>query len=161
MDFKKKFAGDFSLTFLGVLIYNGALQFIIYPMLSKTLGNDAYGEILYYIGIFSITSIALGLSTANTRLVQRNNYEISNGDCMSFNFIILAIMSVACAVLLSFQKISALDIVMVIVVQALMAIRTYSEVVYKIAIAFKRYLYFYIVVTVGYILGIVIFKWQK
>ena len=86
MDFKKKFAGDFSLTFLGVLIYNGALQFIIYPMLSKTLGNDAYGEILYYIGIFSITSIALGLSTANTRLVQRNNYEISNGDCMSFNF---------------------------------------------------------------------------
>ena len=46
MDFKKKFAGDFSLTFLGVLIYNGALQFIIYPMLSKTLGNDAYGEIL-------------------------------------------------------------------------------------------------------------------
>lgn len=158
MDFKKKFAGDFSLTFLGVLIYNGALQFIIYPMLSKTLGNDAYGEILYYIGIFSITSIALGLSTANTRLVQRNNYEISNGDCMSFNFIILAIMSIACAVLLSFQKISTLDIVMVIVVQALMAIRTYTEVVYKIAIAFKRYLYFYIVVTVGYILGIVIFK---
>ena len=95
MDFKKKFAGDFSLTFLGVLIYNGALQFIIYPMLSKTLGNDAYGEILYYIGIFSITSIALGLSTANTRLVQRNNYEISNGDCMSFNFIILAIALVS------------------------------------------------------------------
>ena len=158
MDTKKKFAGDFSLTFIGLIIYNAALQFIVYPALSKHLGNTLYGEVLYYISIFSITSVALGLASGNTRLVQRNNYKIVNGDCISYNLIVLAIMSVACGGLLFAQSIAVIDVVMVLLIQALMAIRYYSEAIYKISMNFKRYLVFFIVLTLGYMVGIVVFR---
>lgn len=146
------------MTFIGLIIYNGALQFIIYPLLSKQLGNDMYGEVLYYISIFSITSIALGLASGNTRLVQRNNYPISNADCMIYNLGALAILSVVSGVVLIYQGIGAVDIVMVLLIQALMAIRTYTEAIFKINVNFKKYLIFYIFVTIGYISGIIIFR---
>lgn len=161
MDIKKKFAGDFSLTFIGLIIYNGALQFLIYPMLSKRLGNALYGEVLYYISIFAITSVALGIASSNTRLVQRNNYDISNADCMAYNFIVLIIISFFIGGLLLFQKISALDIIMVLLIQALMALRNYTEVIYKININFKKYLVFCIFLTLGYVVGIVIFQFAN
>ncbi len=158
MDVKKKFAGDFSLTFIGLIIYNGALQFLIYPMLSSKLGNDLYGEVLYYISIFSITSVALGLATGNTRLVQRNNYSIANADCNIYSLIVLVIMSFVSGALLFFQNVSPVNIAMVIIIQALMAIRYYTESIYKIDINFKKYLIFCIILTAGYVVGIVIFR---
>lgn len=158
MNLKKKFAGDFSLTFIGLIIYNGALQFLVYPILSKRLGNAVYGEVLYYISIFAITSVALGIASSNTRLVQRNNYEISNADCTAYNLIVLLIMSAFVGALLIFQKISAIDIIMVILIQALMAFRNYTEVIYKITVNFKKYLVFYVFLTAGYIVGIILFR---
>lgn len=158
MDTKKKFAGDFTLTFLGLIIYNGALQFVIYPMLSKYLGNTAYGEVLYYISIFSITSVALGLASSNTRLVQRNNYDIVNGDCMTYNLLVLLMMTVFCGAFLFIQKIAIIDIAMVLLIQALMAIRYYSEGIYKLTIKFNQYLIYCIAVTIGYVVGIVVFR---
>lgn len=157
MKTKKSFAGDFSLTFIGQIVYNGVLQLLVYPLLSKHLGNELYGEVLYYIGIFSITSVALGLASGNTRLVQRNNYNISNADCTIFNLGVLAVITIASSALLIYQKVSATDIVMVMLIQALMALRTYSESIFKIKIAFKSYLIFYIAVTAGYIAGILLF----
>lgn len=158
MDNKKKFAGDFTLSFAGIIIYNAALQFAVYPILSRKLGETAYGEVLYYIAVFSITSVALGLASLNTRLVQRNKYEISNGDCMIYNLVAIVLFSVVCFGILMFQKTSLLQIIPVLIVQALMAIRYYSEVTYKINVDFKKYLYYYIAVTMGYIIGIVIFN---
>ncbi len=161
MDAKKKFAGDFLLTFAGLIVFNAAIQLIVYPLLSKYLGNDQYGEVLYYISIFSITSVALGLSVGNTQLVQRNNYGIVNGDCMSYNLIVLAVMTVVCGGFLFMQKVAPLDIAMVVLIQALMAIRYYTEAIYKISMNFKRYLIFCIVLTSGYIVGIVIFRFVQ
>lgn len=161
MDAKKKFAGDFLLTFAGLIVFNAAIQLIVYPLLSKYLGNDQYGEVLYYISIFSITSVALGLSVGNTQLVQRNNYGIVNGDCMSYNLIVLAVMTVVCGGFLFIQKVAPLDIAMVVLIQALMAIRYYTEAIYKISMNFKRYLIFCIVLTSGYIVGIVIFRFVQ
>ncbi|MDD6659607.1 MAG: hypothetical protein PUE60_05995 [Eubacteriales bacterium] len=158
MDIKKKFAGDFSLTFIGLVIYNGALQFLVYPLLSKRLGNTAYGEVLYYISIFAITSVALGLASSNTRLVQRNNYSISNADCTIYNFAVLFVMSIAVGILLFCQKVAFIDAVMVLVIQILMALRYYTEVIYKINVNFKKYLVFYVAVTAGYVVGAIIFN---
>lgn len=161
MEVKKKFFGDFGLTFAGLIIYNGALQFLIYPMLSSRLGNEAYGEVLYYISIFSITSVALGLASGNTRLVQRNNYDIANADCMIYNLVTLAIVSLFAGGLLIYQGIDALNIVMVLIIQALMAIRMYTECNFKINITFDKYLIFCIFVTLGYVVGIVAFRFTN
>lgn len=161
MDTKKKFAGDFTLTFAGLIIYNAALQFIVYPLLSKKLGDTVYGEVLYFIGIFSITSVALGLASLNTRLVQRNKYSISNGDCMSYNLIAIALFTIVCLSLLLFQKTSVSNIISVLIIQALMSIRYYSEVTYKINVDFKKYLIYYVVVTAGYLVGTALFYFTE
>lgn len=153
----KKATRDFILSFLGIIIYNGVLQFIVYPLLSKQLGDEVYGEVLYYIGIFSITSVALGLAAMNTRLVQRNNYEISNGDSMMYNTAVLAVFSVGIAGVLLFQKINIGDLIAVLIIQILMAIRYYSEVIHKMDVDFKKYLIYYVMVAIGYGAGIGIF----
>lgn len=161
MESKKKFAGDFTLTFAGIVIYNAALQFLVYPILSKKLGDTLYGEVLYFIGIFSITSVALGLATLNTRLVQRNKYDISNGDCMIYNIAAIVIFTIGCSIVLLVQKIAISNIIAVLVIQALMAIRYYSEVTYKMNVNFKKYLVYYVAVTIGYVVGIVIFNFVQ
>ena len=153
----KKATGDFILSFLGIIVYNGVLQFIVYPLLSRQLGDEAYGEVLYYIGIFSITSVALGLAAMNTRLVQRNNYEISNGDGMVYNMAVLAVFTVFICGFLAFQKINIGDLIAVLIIQILMAIRYYSEVIHKMDVNFKKYLIYYVAVAIGYGAGIGIF----
>lgn len=163
MNSQKKFFGDFALTFMGLFLYNAILQFFVYPQLNRVLGDTVYGEVLYYISIFSITSVALGLASCNTRLVKRNYYPISNGDCNIYNLSVIGIFTVIVAVILSFQKIAAADIIFVLVIQCLMALRYYCETIYRINTDYKQLLVYYIMMCLGYTAGTVIFfyvqKW--
>ncbi len=156
-DIKKRFAGDVTLGLLSLVIYHGVLQLLVYPLLSKKLGNDVYGEVLYYISLFSLTAAALGYSAENTRLVQRNRYKVSNGDCMVFYFGVISLLTLAVGGVLIYQKIKFSDIIAVLAIQALMSLRYYGEVAFKLIVNYKRYLACYTIVSAGYGVGLALF----
>jgi O-antigen/teichoic acid export membrane protein len=71
---------DLVLCTASVLVLNIVTQFLIYPFLERRMGEAAYGNTLYLLGIGNIVASSFGSAMANFRLVQQNGARTSNGD---------------------------------------------------------------------------------
>ena len=54
LGFFKKLSKDFLFSVLALIIYNGALQLVIYTGIKSVVGADAFGTVLYLISVVSI-----------------------------------------------------------------------------------------------------------
>lgn len=152
---KKAIAGDLLYSMVALVLFNGVLQLIVYPLINREMGESAFGDVLYLIGIVSILAPSFGPAVNNTRLVLQNRLETKNGD-YNFTLLLFSGLSVAAVVviLLFSGQLSLMTAIILSAITILTIFRYYSDVEYRLKINYKKYLFFYVILSIGYLLGL-------
>lgn len=156
---KQGFAKNLSLNVLAVVVMNLVIQFIVYPYLNKVLGEDQFGIVLYLMSIVAILAGSFGGAVNNVRLVTKPKYESKNGD---YNSILLVFCAASCigsiVALRILNQLTLFHALFFCLLMILTLLRYYSDVAFRINLNYKMYFLFYVLISAGYILGIVFFQ---
>lgn len=154
---KKKTAGDFVYTFIALLLVNVVLQIVIYPIINRFYSSEILGEIVYYTGVIYTLSASIGGAVANQKLLLRDKYKHTNSD---FNAITLGINVIIFCFLFVIALASNIGIFSAFLygtAGCLVFLRYYAEVEFRLTKNFKGYLFYYILVSFGYLIGLGVF----
>lgn len=144
----------------GLVLMNVVAQFVVYPFWNRELGTEAYGSIVYLLSIMNILAISVG-SGVNYARMRKSAY----GETVNRPYTLLMFagsgISVFILILLKFvglMHISVADFVLLCILTIVTMWRYYSDVEYRLHINYKGYFLYYLVVGIGYLIGIFLFK---
>ncbi|SQA06892.1 capsular polysaccharide synthesis protein Cap5K [Staphylococcus aureus] len=128
---KKVFIMDSVKTIIGTLLIALGLQFLAYPIINQRVGNEAFGSILTIYTIITITSVVLGNTLNNIRLINMNLYKSNHYYWKFVSILLISILIESIAliiVFLYFFNLSTIDIIFLILLNILMCLRIYLNV---------------------------------
>ena len=146
-----------------------ALQFIVQPMIAKTLGGEQNGQ---YLTLMSLNFFIIGVTSAvlNTvRMLQNDNYEKKNikGD---FNLIwlfyaLLILIAMPLGYTIYTKEWDLIGASLYVIIGMLYLYHDYIYAEYRLKMQFNKILYSNCMLVIGYIIGLVIFmkvssRWQ-
>lgn len=151
----KKISGDFILNFIASAVVTAVMQLLMYPLINRVVGNIIYGNFLTIIGIINTISAVVGTTLNNIRLIRETEYKEKrvNGD---FNLLLIVMIIIAILISIPIFLMFDADIVEVILIEvllAMMSIRGYWSVEYRLRLNYKNILFSNIVLSAGYLLG--------
>jgi len=152
-----KIAGDLFYTVMATLVMNVVLQIIIYPWITHFYGDNVTGEILYFMGFIYIIPQAFGTAVSNTRLVLRKNWDVANGDFTRFIVISSVLSALICGGVAVFDKGSLAFVLLYAVFSVLYFLRSYAQVEFRLTLKFKSYFLYYLLLSIGYLVGLGIY----
>lgn len=153
----KKITGDllYSITAVGVM--NAVLQFIVYPAINYKVGANLFGEMLFYLGIVNILSPSFGIAVNNTRLLTRDRERTKNRDYL-YIIAIFSCISLIIGMIVSWYKGNTiLGMILFIYVIIITILRNYSSVEFRLELNYKKQFFFYSILSIGYIIGLLFF----
>ena len=156
---KKKIAGDFIYTFSALVLMNVVLQVIIYPLINKYFGSDYLGDVVYYTGIIYILSASLGNACSNQRLMARKLFDTKNGDYIAITIAFSCIIFTTYTIVMSIGEGISLSSFLYGFSAVCIFLRYYSEVQFRLNLRFKQYLIYYVIVSIGYLVGFLLFNY--
>lgn len=145
-------------TIAGTLVLNAVLQLILYPRMTRDMGSERMGTVLFVMGLVAILSPSIGQSLNNGRLVLRRDHEVSNGD---YFFAVLIISLISLAVVLPFTVGSIggpAAILPSAVLILLTSYRYYGDVEYRLSLQYRKFFFYYLAASVGYLSGYFIYR---
>lgn len=150
---------DLLLSIGATAVLNIVIQFAMYPYLERNLGEEKYGVALSVLSLVAILAGTLGTSANYSRMVVSNTLEHTNGD---YNLILLS-TSLICGLggifYLRYLGItSALTALLFVILVVLTALRYYSDVGFRMKADFVKYMLYYVMISVGYLIGMQIYK---
>lgn len=165
---KKKFLSDALLNILSFAIPLSILQLVGLPILANKLGGQSYGIIITLISVITLSSQPIGNALNQCRLIFDKDYKDNRleGD---FNLIVIngAIGSAVFVVVATFfidSEVTFYSIGLSVIMAALMLLKDYFVVGYRLNLNYKYILFNNILLSVGYLVGIFIFlqtlNWQ-
>lgn len=158
----KKLSSDLLFSISAVLSFNLILQLVIYPLASRRLGAQEFGNAVYWMGIISSLAGAIGLAINHERLIAKKFSNLRNGDCIYTLLIYLVIADILFALYIIFSGYSNY-LLGLLLAFSLNAIRNYSDVEFRLKLNYKGYLGYYLLLSLGYLIGFYIFyltgKW--
>lgn len=148
-------------------IFNLVIQILIYPTFYKVLnlqqgieGKDGgpYGVALAVISFLAITAGTCGYSVNCSRILGVEKGHTKNSD---YNLILL-IMGILCSIagliyIYNLGYTSPLTMILYVFLAFSTMLRYYSEVEFKINTNFFRYMIYYLLISVGYVAGLLLF----
>lgn len=149
-------AVDFIYSLTGFVVMNAVLQFALYPQLKSQLGADYFGQILYVISILSIFSISFGSAADNSRLILRKETPTSNGD-YNLSILIFSVVSIGFSYPLLLWVTPEENMWLVELLLVLTLLRYYSGVQFRMNLDYRGYLFYYLSISTGYIVGLALF----
>lgn len=150
---KKQILGNTVYTMGGMLLMNGVLQLLIYPLLNRHMGADQMGGLLYIMGLVSILCPSVGQSLNTSRLVVRRTFAVTNGDYDRSLLLFGGIGSVI-AVLASIRFMTGTGtVILTLLLLMLTTFRYYGDVEYRLNLNYRRFFVYYLVMSIGYIIG--------
>ncbi|WP_270272378.1 lipopolysaccharide biosynthesis protein [Enterococcus gallinarum] len=154
----KKIFFDFGLNIFAMIISTVLSQLIVYPLISQNYGSSNFGNILTLIAIVNITSVVIGGSLNNIRLIdsgnQRRQHYNSFFLCVTTTGIITDVMLVKA---FGFRM-SVLEFTMYSALILLTSFRSYATVFFRLDLNYSKIFIHSVITSIGYLLGIVIFK---
>ncbi len=157
---KKSITVDFIYTVGATGIINFVLQCLVYPFINNSLGEEKFGEITFYMSIITIIGTAIGTATCNNRLSIKNKIESSDGDFLIILLSALIVLTLFEVVIMSFF-VGALDVTLIVLLTILTCIRFYGCVQYRINLSYKKYFIYFLICSVGYVVGLILFYVTK
>ncbi|MBO4261753.1 MAG: hypothetical protein J5921_03955, partial [Clostridia bacterium] len=153
----KKMRGlkDLVLSMLGLVAMNGVIQLLLYPSISKALGEDAFGDVLSMLAVVSVLATAIGTGVNYARMVAETKERSANGEFNLFlliSMIYVAGISVGASVLILKEK-GVLFNVLFIVLSVLSVLRYYGDVEFRLKVNFFRFFVYYVLIAIGYVGG--------
>ena len=153
---------DFFFSVLALVIYNGVLQLLIYPGLESRVGADAFGTVLYLISAVSIMGAGFGTAASYSRMVARKDRTESNGDYNLFLLMVAGISAVVSLVALKVLGSFKLSLyIQVLILMIVTVYRYYADVEWRMTIRFKDYFLFFVMVSLGYVVGLLLYPISK
>ena len=139
---------------IGLVFFNGIIQFVLYPYLNRQLGEESFGIVLTLLSLIAIVSGSFGTATNNARMVNVLEKETKNGD---YNTILLILNAVGFAVVTIFLVVAKVfDWTNVIFINLLMFITTfryYADVEYRKKLKYFSFMIYYVLIGIGYVIG--------
>ncbi|MDU4738410.1 hypothetical protein [Clostridium sp.] len=162
---KLKIIKDLSLNILGSFIMTGITQIIIYPFLSRKLGNISFGSLLTLIGLSNAIGVIFGSALNNIRLLKQHKYEElpKKGDfkrLLLTSQIVIIVLIIIVSIIFKSQ-ITTLESLLLILVTIFTMYRGYMNVYYRIDLNYIYILVHMVITSVGYIIGMLIFKYIR
>lgn len=131
------------------------LQLIVLPYLSIKMDSEAYGLALTVISVLSITSLSIGITLNNIRLLY--DQKLKQPDNLNFPIVLLiCIIFNSIAVwgwCKSLIEVSRFDMALILVCAFLMVVKAYYEVYFLIHLDYRRVLLNNVFLSLGYIAG--------
>ncbi len=139
-------------------IFNMVIQLLIYPDFERRMGKDAYGVALSILSLLAITAGTCGYAVNCARLLGVKKGHCQNGD---YNLILLT-MGVLCSIigvtyLFYLDVATPVTVALYVLLSFSTLLRYYSEVEFRINTDFFRYMIYYILISVGYTVGLFLF----
>lgn len=150
----KKLASDVIWSVAAMMVLNGTLQLLIYPSLNRSLGSDAFGDVLYVMSILAIIAPSIGGAANNTRLIERQYNTVNNGDCLLAMLSQLLPGSVVLLAVVSHYVPSPWHCLLLVMLLAATTLRYYGDVEYRLELRYTGYFKYYAIISLGYLLGV-------
>lgn len=156
----KRFALDFLYGTAALVALNGVITFFVYPFINRTLGNEANGQVLFFTAIMGLMASAFGSGVNYARMKISTIRHSQNGDYNCF-LVVVAILAVLVTITATFIKgnsagASVITIAILIITTVL---RYYADVQFRLDLNYKRFFWYYILITIGYLVGIFLYRW--
>jgi O-antigen/teichoic acid export membrane protein len=151
---------DIMYSVAALVLYNGVIQLAIYPFFNSEMGAAAFGVVLSLHSILVIIAGACGGAANNSRMITQLRFTPSNGD---YNFILLflglasMIAGIICFAVAAPAAITPAAVLLYAGLMFFMLLRHYGDVEFRLRIDFKRYFIYYLLISVGYLLGLYIY----
>lgn len=161
-DKKKIFniASDLVFSIAGLMLMNGVLQFLIYSLLRKWVGNEAFGDYQSIIAVVSIMGTTFGVAANYSRMVRARDKKDTNGDYNIFLTVISVLcVAVAAGTLIVYKSFNAAHFILLTVLMVSTVLRYYGDVNYRIKLNYKGFFVYYVIITAGYCLGLLVFRY--
>lgn len=158
---QKKFATDFIWSIAALVTMNGVLQLFVYPLLNRQLGEAAFGNVLYVLGIVAVFAPSVGLAANNIRLVESRERQVLNGDSLLAMLPLLAVSGIIFFAVCNGYFSGFADYIMAALLIVLTTLRYYGDVEYRMTLNYKGYFVYYLVLSFGYIAGVLLYPLTK
>ncbi len=158
---KKRIAKDLIYCIVAVGMMNAVLQLIVYPIINNRVGETGFGQMLFMLGILNILAPSFGQGVGNARLVLPRREKLRNRD---YNIVIAALSLVSAVIAIVFaieRKESLIGILLFAYVIVISIYRMYGNTEYRFTLDFKKQFVFYLVLSIGYVVGLLLFWMTK
>lgn len=161
-DKKKIFhiASDLVLSIAGLMLMNGMLQLLINPKLNEWLGKGEFGNYQSIFAVVSIMGTTFGVAANYSRMIRYRERKDTNGD---YNIFLAAVavlcFGVAAGTLLVYKSFSVVHFLLLTLLMILTVLRYYGDVNYRIILNYKGFFVYYAIITAGYCLGLLAFRY--
>ncbi len=154
----KRIGTDFILSVSAVVLFNGIIQFVLYPFLEEQMGAEKFGVVIYLLAIISVVG-AFGNAANYSRMVVSSKRECTNGDYNRYFLVVAGIVAVVSAVgLVALKSFTPLYFVGYAALMMLTILRYYGDVEYRLSGNFKGYFVYYVLIAAGYIAGVLLYR---
>ncbi len=148
----KQYISDYVYNIGGMLLLQGVLQLVIYPLINYFQGESVLGDVIYYMGIVYIFAQAAGYALCQIRLVSRKEYTTTNGDYLLLGGIFAIVFAVIGGIIVSF-KITGCELVGFLAILVLSIFRYYCSVQYRLTLDFKFCFKYFLWICIGHVIG--------
>lgn len=162
---KYKFFESVILSMIGLALYNIVIQVLVYPGFDRALGHELYGNALTAISVISVAAVSVGVGVNYARMALSARVTSSNGD-YNVSLLVGAVLCGAVGILAGrFVGMTGFVSYVLFALMAMaMMLRYYSDVDFRLDTNYRKLLGFYVVLSVGYALGMLVFRfvhqWQ-
>lgn len=155
------FAMDSVWTMIGLVVMNGIAQLVIYPFIRNMFGVDGYGRILSMLGIINIVAVSFGAALNNVRLVAKAKRKECGNRPYNLSLFIIVILAIPLSLAVFFalkEPLLPVPLFLYWLLMCMTIVRYYSEVEYRLHTDYKGLLLYYLIISGGYLLGLLLVK---
>lgn len=145
---------------IAIAVMNMVAQFAVYPFLAARFGEETYGDILYLLSYINIIAVSGGSALNYARITSSASGKTENGE---YNLILLILCGIALPFSFAVRSFGGMDmpggeVWLFWGLLCMTMFRNYIDVDFRLDLNYKGYFWYYMAVSVGYLLGIVLCK---
>lgn len=153
----KKAVSDLVWSIAALVLMNGTIQIVIYPQLNRSLGTEAYGNMLFLVGLATIFGAGIGSAMNNGRLLRQLHEDAGNLDYL-LSLLSYALPACLLVGIVAWQYLPPMQAILAAVLALFITLRYYSDVEYRLSLNYKRYFLYYALLSAGYVAGVLLWR---
>ncbi len=147
------------LSIVGIGVYNAVIQFLVYPVISRRIGADAFGHVLTLLSVQSVAAVSVGAGVNYARMANVPRFKTENGDYNRFLLPgLVAVALCGAGTLAYFGAAHPASFVLYPLLCVVSALRYYGNVAYRLEVNYRKNFLYFLLLSVGYALGLLLFR---
>lgn len=154
----KKFLYDVILNIVSSILLSSAIQLIIFPLLSREMGDVRFGIIISLYGINNVIVNFLGNSLNNIRLI----YDDETQEKGNFSYLLIIALVITTIMSVTFyyvygRNLSFLENLITVLFTMLGTVKIYALVIFRISLEYNKLILTNFITILGYGIGLIVY----